>query len=86
MVDTEQQLEAHMSRVQEEWDRLKEAVRALGHIPEETSTSTIDSCTCSCGWESPPFFDGKEYAREMWTQHALAVIDGVSDDKLPLNS
>lgn len=29
----------------------------------------IDGVRCSCGWKSPPFFDGYEYAMHEWREH-----------------
>jgi hypothetical protein len=30
----------------------------------------IDLCKCSCGWESKPYYDGREYAYAEWQKHA----------------
>jgi CDGSH-type Zn-finger protein len=29
----------------------------------------IDQAFCSCGWESHPYFDGAEYARQEFAAH-----------------
>ena len=29
----------------------------------------MDSYRCSCGWESSPYFDGAEYARQEFELH-----------------
>lgn len=29
----------------------------------------IDICKCSCGWQSKPYYDGREYAYSAWLRH-----------------
>jgi hypothetical protein len=33
----------------------------------------IDRIKCSCGWKSPAFFDGLEYANDAFQKHLEAV-------------
>lgn len=33
----------------------------------------LDQWVCSCGWESEPYFDGEEYAREDWEKHKQQI-------------
>ena len=33
-----------------------------------------DTCVCACGWESPPYWDGAEYAYNNWKAHLKTVV------------
>jgi len=59
----------------EKLELLKSAALPLGHVPQYKSNGPIvDMVVCSCGWESPPFYDGVEYAWDKWIEHAESVI------------
>lgn len=35
----------------------------------KANTGLVDILVCSCGWESPPYYDGWEWAERDWQQH-----------------
>jgi len=52
------------------------AAKSLGHVPKCVAAGYMcDQYVCSCGWESPRFFDGLEYAKDEWLKHAEKVIE-----------
>lgn len=50
------------------WDGLLEAA-APEHIHEPKSRGFHDTVTCSCGWESPGYWDLMEAALDDWVEH-----------------
>ena len=42
---------------------------ALGHIRKNTGSFMNDQYTCTCGWESPQYWDGFPYAHGEWVAH-----------------
>ena len=43
--------------------------------PTATGGGIIDSITCSCGWQSEPYWDDLEQALEDWSAHTQTVAD-----------
>jgi hypothetical protein len=40
-----------------------------GHKRKMVSVGLSDHCECSCGWKSPGYWDGQEYAFDDWQKH-----------------
>ena len=45
------------------------AGKKIEHTQKIKESSTIDTCICSCGWESNSYWDGAEYAYNEWVEH-----------------
>ncbi len=45
------------------------AGREINHVGSPQSMRMSDWHTCSCGWESERYHDGREYAQEDWVSH-----------------
>ena len=47
----------------------------LGHKPRYHETGIMsDQYTCSCGWESRHYYDGKVYAFLDWVKHIKPIL------------
>jgi hypothetical protein len=44
------------------------------HVMTIKSVYMSDKAHCSCGWESPGFWDGVEYASKHWRDHVYNEI------------
>jgi len=58
-----------------------------GHKRKMVSVGFADHCECECGWRSPDYWDGQEWAFSDWKKHVgLATLvsesqeDGLYDD------
>lgn len=47
----------------------EEAGKAIGHIGSSEGEFMTDWHICSCGWKSPEYWDGAEYAEQDWVKH-----------------
>jgi len=43
------------------------------HMPRPKSKGMSDWVECSCGWTSPGYWDGMEYALDQWKLHQAEV-------------
>ena len=56
--------------------RTLEEGEKIGHIGRvEEVDYMIDQAFCSCGWSSPGYFDGREYATRNWIDHVEPLIE-----------
>lgn len=39
------------------------------------SHGLIDRGMCSCGWQSAPYYDGREYAESEWAAHIKSAAE-----------
>lgn len=58
-----------------ELNKLKVAVKRLGHIPKYSSGGGLsDGVICSCGWKSNQYWDLIEAASDEWIKHAKEIL------------
>ena len=45
------------------------AGKTIGHTQKMDSSLMSDVCSCSCGWKSKTYWDGREWAYDEWVKH-----------------
>ncbi len=48
-----------------------EAGKAVGCVPQIVGVTVDDQCVCFCGWKSPRYSDGAEFAHRDWVAHIV---------------
>ena len=51
--------------------------RVINHEMRMTGAGLIDQASCSCGWESRPYYDGRDLAQEEWETHVNSAETGM---------
>jgi hypothetical protein len=54
---------------------LEEEAAKHGHTPTYLENYMLDSVHCSCGWDSRPYLDGREYAYKEWEKHVKPIVE-----------
>lgn len=55
------------------WDKLAKAA-APEHAGKNIGISMSDQVECFCGWKSPGYWDGAEYAWDEWRKHVAEAV------------
>jgi len=45
----------------------------IEHEIQPRSEGLIDYANCSCGWQSNPYYDGRDLAKQEWVLHAAGA-------------